>query len=138
MFQLFNIKKSSTELVTWSKFKEWLQLLLGNNDPISLSAIQKSVTTLQSKQRDLQKRAKEVDTLLEEPYRLPGYQPRKAAVPKSKAPSQSTFIKEVIALVNKDLAVQNAKLTQKCEIGEKLLLIQGEGTLKTQRESQSM
>ena len=99
-----------------------MQLLLGNHDPISLSAIQKSVTNLQSKQQDLQKRAREVVTFLEEPYKLPGYQTRKPAVAKSKAPSQSTFIKEIIALVNKDLAVENAKLAQKCKMGEQLLL----------------
>ena len=126
ILELFSIK-GCEESVSWSDFKRWIQAMTRNYDPMSESAIQKSVTNLLSKKRKLQKSmhrdgGKKLNLLLEEPYKVPRHlQESNTSVEfhRRVPPTQSAFIKETITTVNKSLAKE---LTELYEMGAKTLL----------------
>ena len=125
VLELFAIKKIKKESVSWSDFIKWIKTISGNEDPISIAAIQKSVTKLQSKKTQLQKSKSKngclvINSFLESPYKIPGNEPRRSrsSTVNYKVPWQSFFMKEVIATVNKSLAAENAALKEKCTAKE--------------------
>ena len=114
---------------SWNDLKDWMQNLLGNFNPVSVSALQKSVAQLQSTKEKLQKNKHrngeaELKLFLECPYKLPEQrtQTSKGAVAKRIPPHQSTFMKEAVNTVNKSLATENAELRAKILVGSNILL----------------
>ena len=114
---------------SWNDLKDWMQNLLGNFNPVSVSALQKSVAQLQSTKEKLQKNKHrngeaELKLFLECPYKLPEQrtQTSKRAVAKRIPPHQSTFMKEAVNTVNKSLATENAELRAKILVGSNILL----------------
>ena len=106
---------------TWNDLKEWIELLSGNSSPISRSAVEKSVTALETKKRRIQKsKSDNPREFLECIYRLPVT--KAASQAERLPPHQSTFMKEAITTVNKSLAIENTELEAKIIMGTNLLL----------------
>lgn len=126
VLELSSIRKKS--FGSWDDFKDWIQNLSGNFNPLSSSALQKSVADLQSKKENLQKSKHrhgefESKSFLECAYRIPE---QKSQKPKesgtSKLPCQSRFMKEAMTTVNQSLALENAELRAKILVGTNIIL----------------
>lgn len=76
VLELLTIKKNRS--VTWSKFKDWLEVL-GSLEIASTAAVQKSISTLASKKQNLQKRHN-IKPFLEDSYKMPERQPERGPV----------------------------------------------------------
>lgn len=126
VLELSSIRKKS--FGSWDDFKDWMQNLSGNFNPLSCSALQKSVADLQSKKEKLQKskyRRGEfgIKSFLECAYKLPE---QKSQKPKesgtSKLPCQSRFMEEAMTTVNQSLLFENAELRAKILVGTNIIL----------------
>ena len=126
VLELSSLKKHG--LGSWDDFKDWLQSLSGNNNPVSGSAVQKSVSSLESKNVRLHKNKhrcgeSEIRSFLDQTYQMPVTKMSVTQQPVTREPPcQSKFMKEATTTVNHSLAVENAELRAKIAVGTNMLL----------------
>ncbi len=101
-----------------------------------LAQCKKFVANLRLKKKTLQKNGINISEFLEEPYKMPGNQPRKpnGSTSVRVVPYQSAFIKETMAAVDNSLVQENAQLRERCREGAAILIAKEKEIEKLRRK----